>query len=114
MPACGMVRRIIGKTTGVTEMQAGGARVRGNGAARAGHSVELESITHRFGATTAVADVSLAVEAGELVALLGPSGCGKTTLLRIIGGFIVPTAGGGRVDGRPIHHLPLNRPALGH
>ena len=66
-------------------------------AARTGHSVQLEAITHRFGATTAVADVSLAIEAGEFVALLGPSGCGKTTLLRIIGGFIVPAAGHVRV-----------------
>src|SRR5262245_1871345 len=81
----GMVRRIIGKAIDVTETEAAAVRARPNGAARAGHSVELESITHRFGATTAVDDVTLAVDAGELVALLGPSGCGKTTLLRIIG-----------------------------
>jgi len=108
-----MVRRIIGKTMGVTETQAGGTRGRSNGGARAGHSVELESITHRFGATTAVDAVSLGVEAGELVALLGPSGCGKTTLLRIIGGFIVPTAGSVRVDGRAIDHLPVSRRDIG-
>ena len=82
-------------------------------ARRAGHSVQLESITHRFGATTAVDDVSLPVEAGELIALLGPSGCGKTTLLRIIGGFIVPTAGSVRVDGRSIDHLPASRRDIG-
>jgi putative spermidine/putrescine transport system ATP-binding protein len=82
-------------------------------ARRAGHSVQLEAITHRFGATTAVDDVSLPVEAGELVALLGPSGCGKTTLLRIIGGFIVPTAGRVRVDGRSIDHLPASRRDIG-
>src|SRR5262249_612472 len=40
-----------------------------------GHSLQLEAITHRFGATAAVWDVSLEVNAGELVALLGPSGC---------------------------------------
>src|SRR5438874_2310265 len=81
--------------------------------ARAGHSVELDSITHRFGPTTAVDDVRLPIEAGELVALLGPSGCGKTTLLRVIGGFIVPTAGSVRVDGRAIDHLPASRREIG-
>ena len=80
---------------------------------RAGHSVDLESITNRFGAITAVDDVRLAVEAGELVALLGPSGCGKTTLLRIIGGFVTPTAGSVRVDGRAIDHLPASRRDIG-
>jgi ABC-type glutathione transport system ATPase component len=49
-------------------------------------------ITHRFGAVTAVGQVDLEVRAGELVALLGPSGGGKTTLLRIIAGFLSPTA----------------------
>jgi putative spermidine/putrescine transport system ATP-binding protein len=82
-------------------------------ARRTGHSLELESITHRFGATTAVDDVNLPIEAGELVALLGPSGCGKTTLLRIIGGFVVPTAGSVRVDGRSIDHLPASRREIG-
>jgi putative spermidine/putrescine transport system ATP-binding protein len=81
--------------------------------ARSGHSVELDAITHRFGPTTAVDEVRLTIEAGELVALLGPSGCGKTTLLRVIGGFIVPTAGSVRVDGRAIDHLPASRREIG-
>jgi iron(III) transport system ATP-binding protein len=47
----------------------------------------------RFGRVEALADASLCVERGELVALLGPSGCGKTTLLRLIAGFEAPDAG---------------------
>jgi len=55
--------------------------------------LRLEHITKRFGTVTAVDDVSLAVEPGELFFLLGPSGCGKTTLLRIVAGFYEPDAG---------------------
>jgi len=48
--------------------------------------VRCTGVTKRFGDTTAVDDVSLAVEHGQTLALLGPSGCGKTTLLRLISG----------------------------
>jgi putative spermidine/putrescine transport system ATP-binding protein len=78
-----------------------------------GHSLSLEAITHRFGSTIAVRDVSLAVAAGELVALLGPSGCGKSTLLRIIAGFIRQSEGRVRYDGEPVDHLPPNRRGSG-
>lgn len=46
-----------------------------------------------FGSVAAVADVNLTLRQGEFVSLLGPSGCGKTTTLRMIAGFIKPTAG---------------------
>ena len=66
------------------------------------------------GVTTAVDRVGLTIGAGELFFLLGPSGCGKTTLLRMIAGFIEPTAG--RIlfttaDGRErdITYLPANK-----
>ncbi len=72
------------------------------------HTLDLDSVTHRYGPVTAVDDVSLAVRAGEIVALLGPSGCGKTTLLRVVAGFVRQSAGSVRIDGRPIDHLPAN------
>jgi len=54
------------------------------------------------GPVQALADISLAVLDGELVALVGPSGCGKSTLLRIVAGLRVPTRGSVAVGGRPV------------
>src|ERR1700754_4693620 len=62
--------------------------------------VELDSLTKRYGAMTAVNGVDLAIEKGTLVCLLGPSGCGKTTTLRLVAGFIKPSDGQDRVGGR--------------
>ncbi len=56
-------------------------------------SVELRNLTKRYDKSPVVDDVSLRVEHGLLVCLLGPSGCGKTTTLRLIAGFVEPTAG---------------------
>ncbi len=63
-------------------------------------SLSLEAVSKSFGAARAVTGVSLAVERGELFAVLGPSGCGKTTLLRLIAGFERPDAGSVTVGGR--------------
>jgi iron(III) transport system ATP-binding protein len=60
----------------------------------------LRSLTKRYGSHTAVDDVSLTIEHGRLVCLLGPSGCGKTTTLRLIAGFVEPSAGEIRVGER--------------
>ena len=73
-------------------------------------SVELKALGKRFGAAAAVDGVSLRIEHGQLVCLLGPSGCGKTTTLRLIAGFIEPSAGeivvGDRVLSSPTKTVP--------
>jgi ABC-type Fe3+/spermidine/putrescine transport system ATPase subunit len=69
-------------------------------------------VTHRYGAVTALNDVSLGIEDGELVTLLGPSGCGKSTLLRIIAGFIRPTRGCVIVGGRDVTRVPPHKRAV--
>src|SRR6185295_2595076 len=60
----------------------------------------LRGIEKRYGATVAVAGFDLELREGEFVSLLGPSGCGKTTTLRMIAGFIEPTAGTIEMDGQ--------------
>jgi putative spermidine/putrescine transport system ATP-binding protein len=68
--------------------------------------LEIEGLSKHFGATVAVHEFSLDVRDGEFVMLLGPSGCGKTTTLRMIAGFIAPTAGRIRLGGKDITMLP--------
>jgi ABC-type Fe3+/spermidine/putrescine transport system ATPase subunit len=71
--------------------------------------LDLQRVTKRFGAFTAVDDVSLAVAPGEFLTLLGASGSGKTTTLRMIAGFEHPEAGEILMDGQPITGLPPYR-----
>ena len=73
----------------------------------------LKSLVKVFGsgenAFTAVDDVNIDVQEGELVTLLGPSGCGKTTTLRMISGFELPTSGEIRIDGEDVSTTPPNQ-----
>ncbi len=68
--------------------------------------VRIERITKKFGDFTAVNDVSLKIYKGEIFCLLGGSGCGKTTLLRMLAGFELPTAGSIFIDGQDMTGIP--------
>ena len=69
----------------------------------------FDHVTKRFGALTAVNDVSFSVKKGEFFSLLGPSGCGKTTLLRMLGGFERPDSGRIYLEGKDITDLAPNQ-----
>jgi spermidine/putrescine transport system ATP-binding protein len=72
-------------------------------------SVELDSVTKRFGDLVAVDKLSLDLAAGQFFTLLGPSGCGKTTTLRMVAGFEQPSEGTIRIDGADVASLPPHR-----
>ena len=75
--------------------------------------LRLEGLTKAFGGRPAVAEVSLEVSRGEILALLGPSGSGKTTTLRLLAGFESPDAGRVVVDGEDVTRLPPERRRFG-
>lgn len=61
-------------------------------------------VSKRFGSVVALEDVNLSIRKGEFFSLLGPSGCGKTTLLRLIGGFEIPSKGEVQIDGESVRN----------
>jgi osmoprotectant transport system ATP-binding protein len=69
--------------------------------------LELAGVTKRYGATTALEAVDLAIPAARTTALIGPSGCGKSTVLRLLVGLVQPEAGEIRFDGAPMRTLDL-------
>ncbi|MGH8713206.1 MAG: ABC transporter ATP-binding protein, partial [Casimicrobiaceae bacterium] len=68
-------------------------------------TVETRAITKRFDGHTAVDGIDLSVREGEFLVLVGPSGCGKTTLLRMLAGLEVPTAGDVMIGNQVVTHL---------
>mgnify|MGYP001126274212 CR=1 FL=1 len=76
--------------------------------------IEIQGLTKRFGTFTAVDDVSFQVARGEVLGFLGPNGAGKSTTMRMLAGFMIPTAGTARICG---HDVQMNsvaaRRALG-
>jgi spermidine/putrescine transport system ATP-binding protein len=73
--------------------------------------VRLRGLAKSFGRAVAVKPTDLDIYSGDFFAILGPSGCGKTTLLRMIGGFVAPSAGTVEIDGADVTRLsPERRP----
>lgn len=83
--------------------------------------IEVQHLSRRYGALTAVDDVSFAIERGEVVGLLGHNGAGKTTIMKMLTGYLEPSAGRIAIDGleigrdtaaiqRRIGYLPENCP----
>ncbi|MBS0393705.1 MAG: ABC transporter ATP-binding protein [Proteobacteria bacterium] len=75
--------------------------------------IVLEGLGKTYGGFTAVGSVNLSIYKGEMFALVGASGCGKTTLLRMLAGFVTPSAGRVSIDGVdmtdvPPHERPVN------
>jgi spermidine/putrescine transport system ATP-binding protein len=71
--------------------------------------IRFEGVSHQYDEETPVLkNISFEMERGKFYTLLGPSGCGKTTILRLIAGFIEPTAGNIYLNGRLVNRIPAN------
>jgi thiamine transport system ATP-binding protein len=73
----------------------------------------VKNLTVRYGTLAAVSEVDLAVNDGEVLALLGPSGCGKSTLLRAVAGLEPPAHGEIRWDDTDLANVPVHRRGFG-
>jgi ABC-2 type transport system ATP-binding protein len=69
--------------------------------------IEIEGLTKRFGSFTAVNHVSFSVGRGEVLGFLGPNGAGKSTTMRMLAGFMPPTAGTARICGHDVQTDPI-------
>jgi ABC-2 type transport system ATP-binding protein len=70
-------------------------------------AIEAGHLVRRFGAVTAVNDISLDVKEGAIFGFLGPNGAGKTTTIRLLTGVLTPDAGSVKINGTDIHRHPL-------
>lgn len=80
---------------------------------RGGATLQLESLTKRYGEVVAVEAADMSVNSGEFVTFLGPSGSGKTTTLSMVAGFTTPTEGDIRVDGNSTVATPVHKRNIG-
>ncbi len=94
-----------------SSLRAASTRAHAHGAIPAASDPLLETrgLTQRFGGLTAVADLNLRVQTGELVALIGPNGAGKTTVFNLVTGVYKPTAGDILFGGAPIAGMEPSR-----
>jgi putative spermidine/putrescine transport system ATP-binding protein len=76
-------------------------------------SIEIVGLRKSYGPLAVLDDVAVSVRAGEFLTLLGPSGSGKTTLLMAVAGFVRPSSGSIRVDGREIMTLAPHKRNIG-
>lgn len=76
-------------------------------------TVTLDDVTKQYGDDTAVEEVNLTVQDGEVLGVIGPSGCGKTTTLRTIAGFETPTAGRVLFDDEEMTNVPPEQRNVG-
>jgi len=76
-----------------------------------GNTLELRSLTKRFGGVTAIDSLSLTVEPGQVTALIGPNGAGKTTAINLISGFLTPNEGDILFDGARINDVAMHQRA---
>jgi ABC-2 type transport system ATP-binding protein len=71
-------------------------------------TIEVKGLSKRFGALQAVDGISFTVRRGEVVGFLGPNGAGKSTTMKMIGGFLPPTAGTAVIAGFDVRTRPLD------
>jgi ABC-2 type transport system ATP-binding protein len=74
--------------------------------------IEIRSLTKKYGQFTAVDDLSLTVERGEVFGFLGPNGAGKTTTIRVVAGLSLPTSGSVTVGGVDVIANPVDAKAM--